>query len=74
MKSDWKIVYHYQIEDKPSYELFNLKEDPFETTNLSDQNPVQLQLMMQELADEMKRTNALYPEKDNKALELIITK
>ncbi len=74
VKSDWKIVYHYQIEDKPSYELFNLKEDPFETSNLSDQNPVQLQLMMQELADEMKRTNAVYPEKDNKPLELIMTK
>ncbi|MEO5790222.1 sulfatase-like hydrolase/transferase, partial [Gelidibacter sp.] len=39
VKSDWKIVYHYQPESEPRYELFNLKEDPFEALDLSDTNP-----------------------------------
>lgn len=72
VKSDWKIIYHYQIEDQPRYELFNLKNDPFETNNLVDENPEQLKIMMKVLSNEMKSKKALYPEKEKRSLELII--
>lgn len=72
VKSDWKIVYHYQIEGPPHYELFNLKNDPFETRNVADENPAQLKIMMEVLSDEMKNKNALYPEKEKERLKLIM--
>ncbi|GAA3575670.1 sulfatase [Snuella lapsa] len=71
VKSDWKIIYHYQIDDLPTYELYNLKEDPFESNNLSDKNPKQLKFMMEVLANEMKSKKALYPEKEGLSLELM---
>ena len=72
VKSEWKIIYHYQVDDQPHYELFNLKDDPFETNNIADNNPEQLRTMMTILADEMKRKKAQYPEKGEKPLELIM--
>ena len=72
VKSEWKIIYHYQIEDQPRYELFNLKKDPFETTNLVDKNLEQLNIIMQVLSDEMNNKKALYPEKEKRPLELIM--
>lgn len=74
VKSDWKIVYHYHPESQPSYELFNLKDDPFEVTNVAETNPKQLKVMMTLLSDEMKSKHALYPEKDEQSLELIMPK
>ncbi|WP_222927903.1 hypothetical protein [Polaribacter aestuariivivens] len=36
VKADWKVVYHYPVvKDEPKYELFNLKQDPFEAENLA---------------------------------------
>lgn len=72
VKSDWKIIYHYPIEGEVRYELFNLKDDPFETNNVVDENPEQLKVMMQVLASEMKRSQGLYPEREGRALELVI--
>ena len=68
---NWKIVYHYQVEEAPRYELFNLAEDPFETHNLSKENPEQLQQMVTTLSSELKSKNALYPEKGQHTLEVI---
>ena len=70
--ADWKIIYHYQVDGNPAYELFNLNDDPFEADNLADKNPEQLGIMMKVLAEEMKNKNALYPEKESRKLELII--
>ena len=72
VKSDWKIMYHYQVEEQPLYELFNLKKDPFETKNLAEKNPEQLKIMMKVLSSEMKSKKARYPMKENRPLELII--
>ncbi|MBJ6369389.1 sulfatase-like hydrolase/transferase [Snuella sedimenti] len=72
VKSDWKIIYHYQVDSLPNYQLFNLKEDPFEANDVSDKNPEQLKIMMNVLAGEMKNKKALYPEKERQKLELII--
>lgn len=74
VNSDWKIVYHYQPETQPLYELFNLKTDPFETTNLAGENPEQLQMMMTLLSEEMDKKKALYPEKEERQLELMMPK
>ena len=74
VQSDWKVVYHYQVDKEPHYDLFNLKADPFETNNLATKNTEQLKKMMQALDDELKNKKALYPEKDGKLLELIMPK
>jgi len=70
--SDWKIIYHYQINGTARYELYNLKTDPFETKNLMDTNAKQLKMMMNVLSTEMKNKNALYPEKNGQELALIL--
>jgi len=70
--ADWKIIYHYQVDGPPVYELYNLNDDPFETDNLAGKNPEQLGIMMKVLAEEMKNKNALYPEKGTRRLELVI--
>jgi arylsulfatase A-like enzyme len=72
VKSDWKIIYHYQVDGKPLYELYNLAEDPHETNNLADIEKQQLKIMMEELLDEMNDKQALYPEKEGRPLELIM--
>jgi arylsulfatase A-like enzyme len=72
VKSNLKIIYHYQVENQARYELFNLKEDPFEANNLADKDPAQLKTMMKILSDEMKSKKALYPEKEEQTMELII--
>jgi len=74
VNSDWKIIYHYQVYGEPRYELYNLKEDPFETNNLSEANPEQLKVMMQTLGDELEDKKALYPEVEKQSLELIMPK
>lgn len=72
VKSDWKIIYHYQSEESPRYELFNLKNDPFETINLAQKQAGQLKLMMTSLLNELEHKKALYPEKDKELLKPII--
>ena len=72
VNSDWKIIYHYQPKSQPRYELFNLKEDPYETNDLSDTNPNQLITMMTLLSEEMARKKALYPEKGDHEIQLVI--
>jgi len=70
VKSDWKIIYHYPVEGSPRYELYDLKQDPFESVNLADDHPDQLKSMMIALTKELKDKNALMPEKDGVNLEL----
>ena len=72
VKDDWKAIYHYQIKGKPRYELFNLKMDPFETTDLAGTKPKELKRMIKNLSNRLKNEGALYPEKDGKSLKVII--
>ena len=75
VESDWKVIYHYHPESsQPSYELFNLKDDPFETHDVAEENPEQLKKMMNILSDQMKNKHALYPEKDAHIIELVMPK
>lgn len=70
--SYWKIIYHYQVEGQPRYELFNLKSDPFESHNLADENPTQLRIMMEALKRDLEEKHAQFPEVEKQALEVII--
>ncbi|MDF1815383.1 MAG: sulfatase-like hydrolase/transferase [Verrucomicrobiales bacterium] len=68
---DWKVVFH-ALPDEPTtgnfiqftggnYELFNLKNDPFEQTNLADREPEKLVDMMKGLIASLEEKNAVYP-------------
>ncbi|MDF1752146.1 MAG: sulfatase-like hydrolase/transferase [Verrucomicrobiales bacterium] len=68
---DWKVIYH-ALPDEPTtgnhiqfsggnYELFNLKEDPFESTNLADKNPEKLKEMMKGMIASLEAKDAVYP-------------
>ncbi len=61
---DWKVIYHYfpsEASENSYYQLYNLADDPFESTNLAASKPDRLRLMMQGLIDSMESLNAVYP-------------
>jgi arylsulfatase A-like enzyme len=71
---DWKVIYH-TLPSKPTtgghiqfkgghYELFNLADDPFESTNLAESKPEILKKMMQGLTASLKGHDAVYPIND----------
>ncbi len=67
---DWKVIYHYfpsAVSEGSHYQLFNLKTDPFEQTNLATTNPVELKRLMLGLSASLEAHHALYPvDKDGK--------
>ncbi len=80
---DWKVIYHNFPEQPPlggrvqsggaRYELFNLADDPFESTNVADKNPQVLQRMMEGLSTQLARHRAVYPvDKAGRALKPIL--
>ncbi|MCA9120205.1 MAG: sulfatase [Planctomycetaceae bacterium] len=66
---DWKVIYHYfpsEASEGSHYQLYNLKDDPFESNNLASANPDQLRRMMQDLISELERHDAQQPvDKEN---------
>ena len=67
---DWKVIYHTfpnakntggSIQSKGTYQLFNLAEDPFESTNLTNSNPEKLGSMMKGLIAQLEAHEASYP-------------
>ncbi len=63
-KGDWKVIYHYFKKDR--YELYNLKIDPYEITNLAQSKPEKLKKLMAEMKKQLKAEDAQYPEKNGK--------
>ena len=71
---DWKVIYHTLPEKETTgghiqfeggnYQLFNLAEDPFESTNLADNKPEELKRMMEALISQLKAHDAVYPVDD----------
>jgi arylsulfatase A-like enzyme len=73
--SDWKVIYH-ALPHIPTtgghiqfqgghYELFNLAEDPFESTNLAKTHPQKLKSMMQGMIESLEAHQAVYPVGDD---------
>lgn len=68
---DWKVIYHALPETKTTggfiqfedgnYELFNLRDDPFESTNLAQSHPDKLREMMDGLISQLELHTAAYP-------------
>lgn len=72
---DWKLIYHYNPEnpDKPGYELYDLRNDPFEKLDLSSVYPKRLLNMTKSMIRELNKENALYPiDKNGNILEPIL--
>lgn len=75
---DWKVIYHYfpsEASENSHYQLYNLADDPFESTNLAPSKPDQLRRMMKGLITAMEEHDALYPvdkEEGGKALKPIL--
>jgi arylsulfatase A-like enzyme len=61
---DWKVIYHYYPSpqsDGSHYQLFNLAEDPFESTNLAEKRPEKLREMGTGLIESLEQHHAQYP-------------
>ncbi len=77
---EWKVIYHNFPDEPPlggkvqsggkRYELFNLVNDPFESTNVADKHPDVLKRMMKGLTTQLAQHKAAYPiDKNGKALK-----
>ena len=72
---DWKVIYHTLPNKKTTgghiqfsdgnYELFNLRDDPFEQKNVAKSNPAKLKEMMQGLITQLEQHEAVYPVDDD---------
>jgi arylsulfatase A-like enzyme len=63
-RGDWKVIYHYypsKGSEDSRYQLYNLRDDPFEQNNLAATKSDRLSVMMQSLIASMEQHNALYP-------------
>ncbi|WP_425613846.1 sulfatase [Anatilimnocola sp. NA78] len=72
-QGDWKVIYHYPPSKKfgkLKYELFNLKQDPFESTNLAEQEPAQLRRLMQGMIEKLAAQKAVFPVAEDGRTEL----
>ena len=59
----WKLVYYYNPEhpEAPGHVLFNLGDDPFETTDLSSERPDIARKLIGDMIARLQRENATYP-------------
>lgn len=60
-KGDWKLIHYYEDDHE---ELYNLKTDLSETTDVSAKNPKIVQQLSAELFDYLKEVSAKFPVKD----------
>ena len=61
---DWKVIYHYfptEVSENSHYQLFNLKNDPFEQKNLAASESAELKRLMQGLIAGLEKQGAVYP-------------
>ena len=61
---EWKLIYHYFPKMNPAktrYELFNLKDDPFEKNNLADKEPNKVKRLVHAMIKQLDEEGALYP-------------
>ena len=61
-QGDWKLLSLGRPFDERYFELFNLADDPGETTDLSDQNPVKRQELIELWRDHRRRLGIVLPQ------------
>ena len=59
----WKLIYYYNPEhpETPQCVLFNLEEDPYETTDLAARHPETARRLLREMTDRLLKENAAWP-------------
>jgi arylsulfatase A-like enzyme len=60
----WKLIYHYfpsKVSDGSHFQLYHLKDDPFEQDNLAKTHPADLNRMTQAMIQSLRDHHALYP-------------
>ena len=62
-KGDWKLIYYYNPETTgiPSWKLYNLKKDPYETTDVAKTYVQEASMLIQLMHQRLQEENALYP-------------
>ena len=62
-EGDWKLVYYYNPEhaERPDCLLYNLKEDPYERQEISNENPAKTLEMLKRMTARLEKEGALYP-------------
>ncbi|MCA9128043.1 MAG: sulfatase-like hydrolase/transferase, partial [Planctomycetales bacterium] len=71
---DWKVIYHYfpsPDSEDGHYQLYNLANDPFESTNLAERETEKLKSMAAELFASLDAHNALFPVEKKGATETV---
>jgi arylsulfatase A-like enzyme len=71
-KGDWKLIYRYLTtagkrknkQPLPKYELYHLKNDPYETKNLAPENSKKTNEMIRLMTEQLEKENALFPVQD----------
>ena len=61
-RGDWKLIHYYEDDHE---ELYNLKTDLSETTDVSAQNPDMVNRLHTELFDYLNKVGAKFPQKDS---------
>ena len=72
-KDDWKVIYHYypsEASEGSHYQLYNLRQDPFEQNNLANSEPERLAKMMSMLAEDLESHDAKYPVSEDQSSKL----
>ena len=73
-KGDWKLIYRHLTNagkrknknSLPKHELYNLKNDPYETKNLALGDDKKTTVMIGLMKRQLKEENALFPDKEIK--------
>ncbi len=62
-KGNWKLIYYYNPEtpDQPAMKLYNLKKDPYESTDLSRKKPLKSRHLLKKMINRLETEKALYP-------------
>ena len=61
-KGNLKLIYRYNPETRvPTYELYDLKADPFEKNDLSSSKPAQVRRLTRLMVKRLEQEKALYP-------------
>jgi len=71
-KGDWKLVYYYNPETpgQPSWKLYHLKSDPYETSDLAEKYPEKAVALIKLMKERLTEENALFPvDKDGNVCE-----